>query len=374
MNELLLRRFNQWQRTAWIVGGLGCLLWLMGIAVARHIAFQSYWFAWLFWNGIGLGALSILMTHILSGGAWGNIVRPAIRAAIFTIPLMALLMVPVFFSMGDVFPWATVHGLDASMPHKRAYLTVPWFIVRAVLYFAIFIVLARIFRVHAEVGDDRIARQASGAGIVVYGLCMLFASTDWIMSLEPRWYSTMLVVITMAWQFLAALALAVIIVTALARVGLAITTKQLHDLGNLLLAFVIFWMYVSFAQFLVIWAGNLPREISWYLPRSAGGWQYTAVVLALLQFAFPFALLLSRARKQHPQRLLPIAVLIFAASVLDVFWLIVPSFRPSGFSVHWLDVVAFVGIGGLWIGAFLGFSKRQLTAALVPVAKEATHG
>lgn len=374
MNESLRNRFDQWQRAAWIIGCVGCLLWLIGIAVARQTAFQSYWFAWIFWSGIGFGALSILMTHILSGGAWGNIARPAVRAAIFTIPLMAVLMIPVFFSMGDVFPWATPHGLDASMPHKRAYLTIPWFIFRAVIYFAIFIALARVFRIHAEVDDDRTARQASGVGIVIYALCMLFASTDWVMSLVPRWYSTMLVVITMAWQFLAALALSVIIVTALARVGLPVTTKQFHDLGNLLLAFVIFWAYVSFAQFLIIWAGNLPREISWYLPRSVGGWQYTAAVLAILQFGIPFALLLSRARKQHPRRLLPIAVLIFAASVLDVFWLIVPSFRPTGFHVHWLDVVAFVGLGGLWIGAFLGFSKRQLAAAVVPLTKEDTHG
>jgi hypothetical protein len=373
MNELLLNRFEKWQRTAWIVGIIGCILWLIGIVIARHTAFQSYWFAWIFWNGIGFGALSILMMHILSGGAWGSIVRPTVRAAIFTIPMMALLMIPIFFSMGDVFPWATLHGLDESTPHKRAYLSVPWFIVRAVIYFAILITLVRILRVHAEVGDDRTARLASGAGICIYGICMLFACTDWIMSLVPRWYTTMLVVITMAWQFLAALAFCVIIVTALARAGLPVTTKQLHDLGNLLLAFVIFWIYVSFGQFLIIWSGNLPREISWYLPRSGGGWQYTAVALALLQFLIPFFLLLSRARKQQARRLLPVAVMIFSTNIIEVFWLIVPSLRPTGFHVAWLDVAAFIGLGGLWVGAFLGFSKQQLASAL-PAATEATHG
>ncbi|WP_042725970.1 hypothetical protein [Chthoniobacter flavus] len=144
-------------------------------------------------------------------------------------------------------------------------------------------------------------------------------------------------------------------------------------MGNLLLAFVIFWIYVSFGQFLIIWSGNLPREISWYLPRSAGGWQYIAVALATLQFLIPFFLLLSRARKQHARRLLPVAVMIFSTNVIEVFWLIVPSLRPTGFHVAWLDVVAFVGLGGLWVGAFLGFSKRQLAAAL-PAGKEETHG
>jgi hypothetical protein len=365
VNETLSARFARWQRTAWIVGAIGCAGWLLGILFARHTAFQSYWFAWIFWSGIGFGALSISMTYCLTGGAWGEAVRPSIQAATFTIPMMALLMIPVFFSMGDVFPWATAHGLAELSPHKRAYLSVPWFIVRAVGYFAILITFARVLRVPS--------RAAGGGGIVTYAACMLFASTDWVMSLEPRWYSTMLVVIVMAWQFLAALALSVIVVTALARAGFPATTKQLHDLGNLLLAFVIFWTYVSFAQFLIIWSGNLPREISYYLSRSAGGWQYAVLALAALQFAIPFALLLSRARKQHPRRLLPIAVIIFAASVLDVFWLIVPSFRPTGFRVNVLDVVAFVGLGGLWVGAFLGFSKeRLLQATMLP--KEATHG
>jgi hypothetical protein len=372
MTEALQDRFAKWQRNAWIIGAVGFVLWLIGILFARHTAFQSYWFAWVYWSGLGFGALSILLTHLLSGGAWGEAVRPSIKAATLTIPLMALLIIPVFFSMGDVFPWANPHGLTESAPHKRAYLTVPWFIVRAVLYFVILGFLAKLLRERVDTPAERTVGPASGAGIVTYGLCMLFASTDWVMSLEPRWFSTMLVVIVMAWQFLAALALSVIIVTALARAGFPVTQKQLHDLGNLLLAFVIFWTYVSFAQFLIIWSGNLPREISWYLARRAGGWQYAVIALAALQFALPFALLLSRARKRHPQRLLPIAVLIFAASVLNVFWLIVPSFRPNGFRVQWLDAVAFVAIGGLWVGTLLRFSKGQLLIAL-PVSKEVAH-
>jgi hypothetical protein len=373
VNELLQNRFAKWQRTAWMVGGVGCALWMIGIVFARHAAFQSYWFAWIFWSGIGFGALSILMTHFLSGGAWGEAVRPWMQAATFTIPLMALLIIPVFFSMGDVFPWANPHGLGDAAPHKRVYLTVPWFIGRAVVYFAILIVLAQVLRLRTGNPVPGPGGAASGGGIVAYALCMLFASTDWVMSLEPRWYSTMLVIIVMAWQFLAALALSVIMVTALARAGLPITTKQLHDLGNLLLAFVIFWIYVSFAQFLIIWSGNLPREISWYLARSAGGWQYAAVALATLQFGLPFALLLSRARKQHARRLLPIAVLIFTASILDVFWLIIPSFRPSGFHVQWLDIVAFLGLGGLWLGSFLGSVRKGLLVWPI-AAKEVPHG
>jgi hypothetical protein len=372
MKELILARFSQWQRLSWIVGGIGCVAWLIGLFVARHTAFQSYWFAWLFWSGLGFGALSILMTRALTGGAWSRAAAPWMHAASLTLPIMIVLMVPVFLSMGDVFPWASAHGLDATSPHKRAYLTVPWFIVRSIVYFAILCTFAGVLRVRAASPNEEASRSAGAGGIVAQAVCMLFASTDWFMSLEPRWYSTMLVVIVMAQQFLAALALSIIVVAGLARAGVPVTTKQLHDLGNLLLAFVIFWTYVSFGQFLIIWSGNLPREISWYLPRSAGGWQYVVIALAVLQFALPFFLLLSRARKQHARRLLPIAVLVLAASIIDVFWLVVPSFRPTGFRVQWLDVVAFLGIGGLWLGTFLGLSKKGVST-LEFTTKEAAH-
>jgi len=358
MNEALVQRAAQWQRGACLLGLAGCLAWIAGAVVSRHSAFQSYWFAWIFWSGIGFGALSILLTHRLAGGAWGEAVRPAMHAASLTIPLMAALLIPVLFSMSDIFPWAAEHGLPAASPHKRAYLTPHWFIVRALGYFAILGVLAAVLRKRGRTSQQS---PVSAGGIIVYAACMLFASTDWIMSLEPRWYSTMLVVIVMAWQFLAALALSIIAVTLAARAGLLVTTKQLHDLGNLLLAFVIFWTYVSFAQFLIIWSGNLPREISWYLSRSAGGWQYIAVALAALQFALPFTFLLFRATKQLPQRLLPVAILVFVASALDVFWLVVPSFRPAGLRVQWTDLAAFVGLGGIWFGAFLFLARRFAT-------------
>lgn len=359
MSALLLPRLQRWQRTAWKVGAIGLVAWIIGAVLTHTVAFQSYWFAWIFWSGIGFGALSILLLHFLSGGAWGDAVRPSAEAAAQTIPLMALLMIPVFFAMSGVFPWAATHGLTELSPHKRAYLQVPWFIVRAAGYFVILGGLAYFLRRGAHDPARGSATAWSGGGIVAYAICMLFASTDWVVSLEPRWFSTMLLVIVMAWQFLAALALSVVGVTAFAPAG-SVTPKQFHDLGNLLLAFVTFWIYISFSQFLIIWSGNLPREISWYLSRSAGGWQYMALALAVLQFGLPFALLLSRAAKRHPQRLLPIAALILLASVLNVFWLIVPSFRPTGFRVHWLDAAAFFGVGGIWVGAFLGFSKERL--------------
>jgi hypothetical protein len=192
---------------------------------------------------------------------------------------------------------------------------------------------------------------------------MLFASTDWVMSLEPRWYSTMFVVIFAADQFLAALAFTVVIVTRRARrrePGSQLTPKQLLDMGNLLLAFVIFWAYVTFSQFLITWSGNLPREISWYLDRSSGGWPQIAMVLVLVQFGVPFVLLLARAAKRHEGVLGIIAAIVFCASVMHTWWLIAPAFQKSGVRLPFLEIAALAGVGGLWGAVFFEFFKERL--------------
>ena len=207
--------------------------------------------------------------------------------------------------------------------------------------------------------------------MIAYFAVMLFASTDWVLSLEPQWYSTMFVVIFAIDHFLAALALAIWVVTRLAPSVVPLTTKQLHDLGNLLLAFVIFWAYVTFSQFLIIWSGNLPREISWYLHRSTGGWPRSTVALVLFQFAVPFVLLLSRAAKRHGVILGPIAALVFLANAVHVWWLIAPSFQTGGIRFPFLELAAFVGIGGLWFAMFLGFLKERMLAD--EPAREVAH-
>jgi len=210
----------------------------------------------------------------------------------------------------------------------------------------------------------------SSSGLIAYIAVMLFASTDWVVSLEPQWFSTMFVVIFAIDHFLSALAFAVLVATTLSRDEL--TTKQLHDLGNLVLAFVIFWAYVTFSQFLIIWSGNLPREISWYLHRSTGGWLRVVIALALFQFAAPFALLLLRAAKRHARSLGPIAALILAANAVHVWWLVTPSFQPAGVQFPFLELAAFIGIGGIWIAIFLGCLKEQ--PSLLDLAeKEAAH-
>jgi len=201
----------------------------------------------------------------------------------------------------------------------------------------------------------------SAGGLIVYVLCMNFASTDWVMSLHPQWYSTVFVEVFASGQFVAALALMTALLAGFGHdsLGVADATKVFHDLGNMLLAFIIFWVYVAFAQFLIIWSGNLPKEISWYLARSRGGWQWLALTLLIIQFLLPFALLLSRAAKRNPAHLARICICILIASAANDFWLVAPAFHPDGIHLHWLDLAEFVALGGFWFGAFFYFLKQH---------------
>jgi hypothetical protein len=359
-------RIHRFRRSAWFVAVIGLVICIGALFFAKARMFQAYWVAWIFWSGVSFGGLVIVMMHTLTGGAWGSAVRPFAEAGAMTLPLMALLFVPALFGLGDIFPWvhpAVLSGHD--WPHKRAYLTGPWFVVRAIVYFALLCGLMRplgLWR-RGSLLPAIGAGPASGGGLVLYGAVMIFASTDWIASLEPQWYSTMFVVIFMVNHFLAALALCVVLTVCSAGGGVTLTAKQLNDLGNLLLAFVIFWAYVTFSQFLIIWSGNLPREISWYLHRSAGGWSHVTVLLVLVQFAVPFALLLSRSAKGHPRVLGGLASLIFMANAVHVWWLIAPSFQTDGVRFPFLELLALATVGAAWLSGFCFCVQRRFGVA-----------
>jgi hypothetical protein len=365
-NAALTSEFARWQNRALIVGAIGAVLSLVGLFVARAQFFHSYLFAWLFWAGLPFGALVIVMMQHLTGGQWGLAVRGVSTAAFRTLPMMALLFLPVLLGAHDIYRWANGdRGERSGYHHKAQYLNIPFFTARAVSYFVVLIIFAVLLRRRSFGHRKTVSRSVtalSAGGIIVYVLCMNFASTDWVMSLDPQWYSTVFVEVFVTGQFLSALALATALIALLGRdssLGRLIPTKAFHDLGNLLLAFVIFWTYVSFSQFLIIWSGNLPKEISWYLARSHGGWQWLAVVLGLCQFFIPFALLLSRAAKRNRQRLAWIALWIFAANILTNFWQIAPSFHPAGFYLHWLDFTLLVALGGFWFALFFYFLKQE---------------
>jgi hypothetical protein len=366
MNQLGLGsdRLKRGYTRAAAVGVLGVIALAAGGFGNPDQFFRSYLPAFVFVFGIALGSLALLMLQHMTGGAWGMMIRRILEAGARTLPLVALLFLPIAFGLSRLFIWAVpeIVAKDAILQEKALYLNTGFFYVRAALYFVIWIALGTTLSrwsaaqdTQAPAGDERRFRLVSGPGLVIYGITVTFASVDWIMSLDPHWFSTIFGMLLMAGQALGALAFAVALLAAMAEdapFAGRLNPRHLHDLGKLLFALVMFWAYLSFSQFLIIWAGNLPEEIPWFIERLHGGWQYVALGLVVGHFALPFLLLLSRDLKKNRHVLGAMAILILAMRFADTFWLITPAFRHEGFPVHWMDVAALAGLGGVWLAVF----------------------
>jgi len=364
MSPLFAARVDRVQRIALLTAVGGCLLAVLGALTATTVFLYAWLMAVVFWTGLSLGCLALLMLHHLTGGVWGILIRRQLEAAARTLPLMALLFTPLLFDLGGLYPWLGPDAaLDEAVRHKLPYLNPPFFIARTVAYFIIWSALAFWLSRQSYEQDDyydpvRARRMVARAapGLILYSVTVTLAMTDWVMSLEPHWYSTIYGFLFIGGQGLSALAFAIIVSAwlrsepSLAEVA---TMRPFHDLGKLLLAFVVLWAYLSFSQYLIIWAENLPEEIVWYVHRSSTGWKTVAVSLVLLHFAVPFFLLLSRRLKQHTGPLVAIACGIVVMRVVDLFWLVMPELYETGLGIHWLHPVAFAAVGGAWIAVFV---------------------
>jgi hypothetical protein len=337
--------------------------------------FRSYLLAFVFWTGIAAGCLAILMVQHLSGGAWGLVIRRVLEAATRTFPLLALLFVPLLFDMKGLYVWARPEALENPLfKHKEPYLNVGFFIGRAVFYFAVWLTVSFLLsrwsaeqdRTRQE-GITRRMQNLSGPGLVLYGLTVTFASIDWVMSLDPAWFSTIFGMLFMAGQAVAAMSFVIATMVLLAKTGPMseiLAPRHLHDLGKLLLAFIMIWAYFSFSQFLIIYSGNLPEEITWYVHRLHGPWKYIGLAIVIFHFALPFVLLLSRDLKRSFRPLMMVAVAVIVMRLVDLFWLTAPEFHHGAFGLSLMDVLLPVGMGGVWLWYFAGQLKSR---PLIPV-------
>jgi hypothetical protein len=309
------------------------------------------------------------------GGRWSFTIRRILEAGAMTLPLLAVLFIPIWLGMESLYPWANAEEVAHSelLQHKAGYLNVPFFMGRVVLYFAVWMGLAYLLnrwsRRQDETGDIAFKNKMSSLsppGLILYMLTATFAAWDWMMSLEPEWFSSIYGVLFIAGQALVAVAFSIIMLNLLRRFGPLserATVDIFNDLGNFLLGFVAFWAYIAYSQYLIIWSGNLPEEITWYITRTQGGWQIVAQALIAFHFALPFVLLLARSVKRRVQFLVGISVFIILMRFVDLFWLTMPALRPS-FTMHWLDIVTPIALGGLWV-AFFAWQLKQ--KALLPL-------
>lgn len=351
----------RYQRIALIAGVVGLLLCAVGAFVDAAAFYQAYLVSFLYWIAFPLGSLAIVGVYHLSGGVWGLGIRRPLEASMTTIPLFLLLFVPIIVGMQTLYSWMTAEG-DAIIAAKSLYLNVPFWLIRAVVYFAIWSgaawILYNTSRKQDETGDPdlpRILGRRSRLCLAFYVVAISFAAIDWSMSLDAHWFSTIYGMLFIAGQGLTGVAFSVIILRWLSQrtqIGEVTTPSTFNDLGNLLLAFVMIWTYMNLSQYLIIWSANLPEEVTWYIRRAEGGWQWYTVVLFILQFALPFATLLARDNKRNSQRLATLAIFILVMRFFDIYWLVIPEVR-HGLTVSWLDPVAFVGIGGIWIATLL---------------------
>jgi len=369
-----------------VIGVLFSALAIIGAFTQPQQFFRAYLLGFMAWLGVTLGSMAILMIRHLTGGGWGTVIRRLLGAAMRCIPLMALLFVPFLFGIRKIYVWAQPLDQIADKQLREhlqdithSYLSVNGFIIRAIIYFAIWNLLSFLLTMWSSQTDrpgapDNSARfkAVSGPGLILYGFTISFAAIDWMMSLEPGWISTIYGLLILIGEVLSAMCFAVVIERILVRykpMSQLLRPDFVHDHGKWMLVFIMVWAYFGFSQWLIIWAGNLPDEIPWYRTRLNGGWGVVGLTLVIFHFAVPFVLLLSRPFKRDITRLAWLAAWLLFMRWVDLFWLIEPEFSKT-FTVTWLDIVVPVAIGGLWLAYFC---RNLSSLPLVPAYDHDAH-
>ncbi|MEW6127323.1 MAG: hypothetical protein AB1757_09805 [Acidobacteriota bacterium] len=366
------------KQRALIVGVIGLALAAVGFFINKDQFFRSYLLGYIYWLGISLGCFAILMIQHLSGGAWGIVIRRILESATRTFPLTLILFIPIIFGLHSLFTWThtEVVNADAVLSAKKGYLNIPFFLARAAIYFLVWFVISYLLNKWSKQQDESTDPKAekskmqdlSGPSLVLLGATMTFASIDWLMSLDPHWVSTIFGILFMGGQALSAMAFIITMIVFLANfkpMNEVIAGRHLNDLGKLMLAFVLLWAYFSFSQFLIIWSGNLPEEIPWYINRLHGLWKMLAGAIILFHFALPFFLLLPRKANRNPRILVSVALLVVVMRYVDLYWLIGPHVthgeggHNASFSFSWMDIVLPIGVGGIWLWYFINELKKR---------------
>jgi hypothetical protein len=356
------------QKRLLIVGVIFAVISLALAFLRPDEFFRAYLLGYMDWLGVTLGSMAILMIRHLTGGGWGMVIRRILGAAMRCLPLMAVLFVPILFGLPKLYVWARPldsiadkHLREHLQELTKTYLTVHGFIIRAAIYLAIWNLLSFLLSKWSREQDSPQSRDntprfkaVSGPGLILYAFTISFAAIDWVMSIDPSWISTIYGLMILIGQLLSAMCFAVVVERILVDykpMSELLKPDFVHDHGKWMLTFTMVWAYFSFSQWLIIWAGNLPEEITWYMRRLNGGWGFVGLFLVVFQFAVPFVLLLSRPFKRDIRRLVWLAVWIMLMRYVDLFWIIEPNFSKT-FSVTLADVVVSIAIGCIWLAYF----------------------
>jgi hypothetical protein len=358
-----------------IAGGVGLVLSVLGFFLSREYFFRGYLVGWVYWTGLSLGCLAVAMVGHLSGGDWAVVIRRVLEAASRVLPVLLVLFIPIALGLPSLYEWARPEAAtDPILKLKQAYLNPGFFYIRQIVYFLIWSALAfslsRLSRRQDAGADVSLLgrmRVISAPGLVVYCLTVTFASVDWLMSLQPHWFSTIYGFYLIASQGLLAFAFLIVMALFLSRsepMAAIYQSRHFHDWGKLMFAFVMIWAYFSYSQWLITWAGNLPEEISFFLPRVRGSFGWIALLIVLFHFTVPFALLLSRDLKRNGRLLAVVALGLMFMRWVELFWQVEPAFHERHASFDWLYLAAPLFIGGVWL---FFFARTLKTRPLLPI-------
>ncbi|HEX7708350.1 MAG TPA: hypothetical protein VF701_17950 [Thermoanaerobaculia bacterium] len=364
------------QMPALVIGVIGLAGSLVGYLTNGPEFFRAWLAPFVFWFLISAGALAILMLQYVTGGEWGVLIRRPLGAAARIIPLFLIFGVPIVLGLSHIYIWANadVMAADHHLQHKQLWLNPTGWIIRALIYFALWTLFA--WRLRALSLDfaktkspytELARRKWSAIGLLMIVLTLTLASVDWVMSLEPHWYSSMFGISFTIGAGLSAFAFVTFFLTLLSdNKAMADVLKPSHfrDLGNLMLAFTMLWAYTNFSQFLLIWYGNIKEETPYYVKRMQDGWGVMAVILIIFHFFLPFFMLLMRAIKDRPRTIAIVTVILLAMRFVDIYWLVAPAHYGEQFHISWITLFAFLGIGGIWLWAFIGQLKGQ---TIIPI-------
>lgn len=338
----------------------------------RNTFYETYLMSYMWVLGLMLGSLALLMLQHLTGGLWGVVIRRPLEAATRTIPLLIVLFLPIYLGMNHLYEaWLSPEKLKSEpLSHmQQSYLTHNWFLIRAGIYFAVWLGLVLIFNSWSRLQDvnqnDRALRRRfkmfAGPGIILYVFALSFAAIDWVMSVSPHWASTIYGFIFVAGQLISAMSLMIAVVVLLSRTqpfSSILKTRYLHDLSNLLFTFIMLWAYFQFSQLLIIWSGNQPEEITFFRTRLYSEWGYVAVFVLLFHFFVPFFILLSSDVKKNRNAAPKVAIWMIFMRLVDIYWFTRPEFTPRAWPTA-LDVTVPIALVGLWLGYFAYNLKQQ---------------
>lgn len=361
-----------------LIGLAGLAASFFGLTIDRAQFFHSYLTAFSFWVQVGLGGLFFTMLHHLTGAKWGIVLRRMTESIGLTLPMLAVLFIPLAFGMHDLYHWTHAEAVaeDHLLQGKAGYLNVPFFLIRTGVYFTIWTVIAvMLHRVSLRQDKNptdlliKKMRKISAPGMLLFALTITYSSFDWLMSLDPHWYSTIFGVYIFSGTFLAILSFMVLIGRYLNSKGLLvndITVEHYHDVGKFMFAFIIFWAYMAFSQYFLIWYANIPEETVWFLNRWKGTWKTVSLVIIFGHFAIPFVIMIFRASKRS-RIILPImAVMLLVMRFVDIHWLVLPNLHHDDAAFSWMDFTTMVGIGGIFVWFFW---KRFTAHPLVPIGE-----